>query len=153
MRTLARGRRWRELRADMATSSVVKRHPIVTFFVLAYALTWPVIPLVSVSPLLGIPVLFWPALAASLILGVLWAAFGYLTARVLEPAIIMVGVFSLISVVTLRQDFTGTAGADVALLVTTSKSLVALHDWTFLFGPGVLAGVGNGMLLGYLMYR
>jgi Domain of unknown function (DUF4386) len=55
--------------------------------------------------------------------------------------------------VSLRQDFAGTAGADTALLVITGKSLVALHDWTFLFGPGVLAGVGNGMLLGYLMYR
>jgi len=36
-----------------AVSAFVKRHPLVTFFVLAYALTWPVIPLVAVSPLLG----------------------------------------------------------------------------------------------------
>jgi membrane protease YdiL (CAAX protease family) len=42
----------------------VKGHPLITFFVLAYALTWPVIPLVSVSPLLGLPGLFGPALAA-----------------------------------------------------------------------------------------
>jgi hypothetical protein len=89
-------------------------------------------------------------------------ALGYVTARVLESAIIMVGVFSLLSVVSLRsgqdpalpvQDLAGTAGADAALLVTADKLLVALHDWTFLFGPGILAGVGNGMLLGYLMYR
>jgi len=45
-------------------TSVVKRRPIITFFVLAYVLTWPVIPLVSVSPLLGLPGLFGPALAA-----------------------------------------------------------------------------------------
>jgi hypothetical protein len=51
------------------------------------------------------------------------------------------------------QDFAGTAGAVAALLITAGKSLVALHYWTFLFGPGILAGVGNGMLLGYLMYR
>jgi hypothetical protein len=51
------------------------------------------------------------------------------------------------------EDFAGTASADGALLVTVGKSLVALHDWTFLFGPGILAGVGNGMLMGYLMYR
>jgi membrane protease YdiL (CAAX protease family) len=42
----------------------VKGHPLITFFVLAYALTWPVIPLVSVSTLLGLPGLFGPALAA-----------------------------------------------------------------------------------------
>jgi hypothetical protein len=51
------------------------------------------------------------------------------------------------------EDFAGSAGAGDALLVTVGKSLVALHDWTFLFGPGILAGVGNGMMLGYLMYR
>jgi uncharacterized protein DUF4386 len=89
-------------------------------------------------------------------------ALGYVTSRVLESTIIMVGVFSLLSVVSLRsgldpatplQDLAGPAGADAALLVTAGKLLVALHDWTFLFGPGILAGVGNGMLLGYLMYR
>src|SRR5215218_9118018 len=55
-------------------------------------------------------------------------ALGYVTARVLESAVIMVGVFSLLSVVTLRQDFAGTAGADAASLVIAGKSLVALHD-------------------------
>lgn len=34
-----------------------------------------------------------------------------------------------------------------------SKSLVAIHDWTFLLGPGFVVGIGNGLLLGYLMYR
>ena len=29
----------------------VKRHPLTAFFVLSYALTWPLIPLVSFSPL------------------------------------------------------------------------------------------------------
>ncbi len=47
-----------------AASRFVKRHQLVVFFVLAYALTWPVIPLVAVSPLLGLPGLFGPALAA-----------------------------------------------------------------------------------------
>ena len=27
-----------------------------------------------------------------------------------------------------------------------------LHDWTFLLGPGFVVGVGNGLILGYLMY-
>jgi hypothetical protein len=89
-------------------------------------------------------------------------ALGYVTSRVLESAIIMVGVFSLLSVVSLQsgrdpatplQDFAGSASADAASLVSLGSALVALHDWTFLFGPGILAGVGNGMLLGYLMYR
>jgi len=55
--------------------------------------------------------------------------------------------------VALRQDLAGAAGADTASLVAVGKSLVAIHDATFLLGPGLLAGLGNGMLLGYLMYR
>ncbi len=80
-------------------------------------------------------------------------ALSYVAVRVLEATIIVVGIVSLLSVVTLRQDLAGAAGADAASLLTAGKSLVAFHDWTFLLGPGVLAGLGNGMLLGYLMYR
>lgn len=80
-------------------------------------------------------------------------ALGYVTARLMECAFILVGLLSLLSVVTLRQDLAGAAGTDAASLITTGTSLVAIYDWAFLFGLGLLAGVGNGMLLGYLMYR
>jgi uncharacterized protein DUF4386 len=80
-------------------------------------------------------------------------ALGYVAARVLESTVIVVGNVSLLSVVTLRQDFAGAAGAGAASLVTAGKSLAAIHDWTFLLGPGFCAGAGNGLLLGYLMYR
>jgi hypothetical protein len=79
-------------------------------------------------------------------------ALGFVTSRVLEAAIIVGGVVSLLSVVTLRQDLAGAAGADAASLVTTGQSLVAIRDWTFLLGPGLMAGV-NALLLGSLMYR
>jgi hypothetical protein len=79
-------------------------------------------------------------------------ALGYVATRVLEGAIIVVGIIGVLSVVTLRQDFAGVAGADAASLTTAGKSLVAIHDWTFLFGPDFCAGIGNGILLGYLMY-
>jgi len=77
-------------------------------------------------------------------------ALGYVTARMMESAFIAVGILSLMAVVTLRQDV-GASGADS--LVTTGRSLVAIHDWTFLLGPGWVVGVGNGLILGYLMYR
>jgi hypothetical protein len=80
-------------------------------------------------------------------------AVGYVTARVMESAIIAVGVLSILSVVSLRQEFAGAAGADAASLVPLGSALVAVHDWTFLLGPGFLAPLGNGILLGYLMYR
>jgi membrane protease YdiL (CAAX protease family) len=51
-------------------SEPVRRHPLVSFFILAYVLTWPLIPLVSLSPLWGFPALFGPALAAIVVAAV-----------------------------------------------------------------------------------
>ena len=79
-------------------------------------------------------------------------ALGFVASRLLEAAIIAIGVVSLSAVVTLRQDLAGTAGAEEAALVTVGASLVAVYEWTFLFGPNVMAAV-NGLLLGTLMYR
>lgn len=80
-------------------------------------------------------------------------ALAFVTERVLESVAIMVGFFSLLAAVTLRQGGAGAGGANAAALVTVGKSLVAVHDWTFLIGPGFLDGLGTGLLLGYLMYR
>lgn len=51
-------------------TAFIKRHALIAFLVLAYALTWPLIPLVSVSPLWGFPALFGPALAAIIVVSV-----------------------------------------------------------------------------------
>ena len=78
-------------------------------------------------------------------------ALSYVASRVVESVIIAVGLISLLTVVTLREDFAG-AGADAGSLTVAGESLVAIHDWTFLLGPGFCVGV-NGLLLGYLFYR
>jgi hypothetical protein len=77
-------------------------------------------------------------------------ALGFVTARVIESAFIAVGILSILSLVTLRQE--AAAGADATSLLAVGQSLVVLHDWTFLLGPGFVVGVGNGLILGYLMY-
>jgi hypothetical protein len=79
-------------------------------------------------------------------------ALGYVAARVVESTIIAVGIISLLAVVTMRRDYAGSS-ADAATLVIAGKSLVAIHKWTFLLGPGFCAGIENGLMLGYLMYR
>jgi membrane protease YdiL (CAAX protease family) len=48
----------------MVVRGLVRRHPLIAFFVLAYLLTWWIYPLLKFSPLLGIFGLFGPALAA-----------------------------------------------------------------------------------------
>jgi uncharacterized protein DUF4386 len=96
---------------------------------------------------IGTAVVLWPVLKRVNEI----VALGYVTARVVECAFIAVGILSLLTVVTLRQE--ATAGADAGSLVAVGQSLVALHDWTFVLGPGFVVGVGNGLMLGYLMYR
>ncbi len=80
------------------------------------------------------------------------AALGFVTTRVMEAAVIFLGVISLLSVVTLRQDVATGAGADATSLLITGQALVAIRDWTFLLGPGLMAGL-NALLLGYLLFR
>ena len=80
-------------------------------------------------------------------------ALGYVTVRVVESALIAVGIVSLLAVVTLRQDLAGAAGTDNTSLILNGRSLVAVHDATFLLGPAFCAAIGNGLMLGYMMLR
>jgi Domain of unknown function (DUF4386) len=79
-------------------------------------------------------------------------ALGHVAGRLIEATIIAVGAISLLAVVTMRQDLAGTTGPEAAAAVTVGQSLVAVHNWTFLFGPKLALGV-NTVLLAYLMYR
>lgn len=80
------------------------------------------------------------------------AALGFVTARVLEAALILVGVVNLLSLVTLRNDVAGTAGADPAALITTGQTHLATYDWAFLLSQSLMP-VFNALCLGYVMYR
>jgi hypothetical protein len=77
-------------------------------------------------------------------------ALGFVTTRIFEAAVIVIGVVSILTVVTLRQP--GATGAEADSLVLAGQSLVAIRDWTFLLGPNIMAGL-NALLLGTLMYK
>jgi hypothetical protein len=79
-------------------------------------------------------------------------ALGFVTTRLIEAAVIMTGVVGLLAVVTLRHDVAGTAGADPATLTTVGQAIVAVRDWTFLFGPGFMPCF-NAVLFGTLLLR
>ena len=72
-------------------------------------------------------------------------AMGFVAARILESVFIAVGIIFVLGLVSMRLDAFGTA--DMA------ASLKDLKDWTFLLGPGLIVPFGNGLILGYLMYR
>jgi hypothetical protein len=74
-------------------------------------------------------------------------AIGYVTARLVECTFILVGIVCMLGMVTLRNQVAGGSEGTVAY------TLAALKDWTFLLGPGWVVGWGNGLILGYLMYR
>jgi hypothetical protein len=80
------------------------------------------------------------------------AAIGFVTSRVVEATLIVVGVLALLSVVTLQDHFAGTTGAQADALGVTGEALVAMRQWTFLLGPGLIPGI-NALFLGYVMYR
>ena len=80
------------------------------------------------------------------------SALGFVTTRLLEAAMLMFGAVAIMTVYALRQDVAGTAGTDPATLVTTGRALVGIHDWTFLFGPGVMPAL-NALLIGSVMYQ
>lgn len=74
-------------------------------------------------------------------------ALGYVAARLAEATFIAIGVISLMAFVLMRQE--GTAATEPAV----GEALVAVYWQSFLIGPGIFAGVANGMILGFLMYR
>jgi hypothetical protein len=75
----------------------------------------------------------------------------YIASRTVESILILVGVLSLMSVVALRQDNAASAATDA--LIDDARSFLALHEQTALLGPQFCAGLGNGILLGYVMWR
>ena len=72
---------------------------------------------------------------------------GYVTARIVECTFILVGIVAMLGIATLQQENAGAAEGTVAY------TLAAVKDWTFLLGPGWVVGLGNGLILGYMMYR
>jgi Domain of unknown function (DUF4386) len=81
-------------------------------------------------------------------------ALGYVTARIMESVFAAIGLMSIISVVSVANALGGGAsGSAVTALTTQGNSLVHTYEWAFEWGPGLVAGIGNGLMLGYVMYR
>jgi Domain of unknown function (DUF4386) len=74
-------------------------------------------------------------------------AMAFVTARVMECVFIAVGILCMLAISTLRQD--APSGLDAA----TGQGLEAVYEWAFRLGPGFMVGVGNGLILGWLMYK
>ncbi len=76
---------------------------------------------------------------------------GYVAARIMESVFAAIGIISIMSVVNLADSLA--SAADAAAVAVTGNSLADTYEWAFQWGPGLVAGIGNGLILGYLMYR
>src|SRR5918995_1449499 len=74
-------------------------------------------------------------------------AVAYVSARIVECIFIAIGILGILAIVTLRQD--APSGATPAL----GQGIEAIYEWSFRIGPGFMVGVGNGLILGYMMYK
>jgi hypothetical protein len=78
-------------------------------------------------------------------------ALGFVASRLMEAAIILIGVVSLFAVVTLRQQVAaGDLGVGSAQGV--AAGLVEVRNWTFLLGPG-LVPAANAVLFGSVLLQ
>jgi len=100
-----------------------------------------VLELITIVANVGTAVVLFPILRRQNEAG----AIGYVGARLVECTFIAIGIISLLTFLFMRQE----GSADAAL----GEAFVAIYDRAFLVGPGIFAGVANGLVLGYLMFR
>jgi hypothetical protein len=72
--------------------------------------------------------------------------------RFMEAVVITVGVISVLSLLTLSQDFIAAGAPDIAPYQVSGTLLKAVHDWTFILGPNFFLGI-NTMMYSYIFYK
>jgi hypothetical protein len=80
-------------------------------------------------------------------------ALSFVAARIMEAVFIGVGILSVLVLVTLRRDYASADGEAAAGLAAVGDAFVALQEWTLALGPSFVVGVGNGCILGWMMFR
>lgn len=111
-------------------------------------MTAVLLDLIMIGAVFAIPVVLFPILkkhSESL-------ARGYVVARIFEAAPLVVGVFSMIALLTLSQEFVA-AGAPAASHYQTLGTLLrATSDWTLLIGGQVILSL-SALILNYSLCR
>ncbi|MFS0638221.1 DUF4386 domain-containing protein [Mesobacillus foraminis] len=72
--------------------------------------------------------------------------------RFLEAIIITVGLISVLSLLTLSQEFAAAEVQDPTSFHASGIILKAIHDWTFMLGPLFMLGI-NTLMYSYIFYK
>jgi len=79
-------------------------------------------------------------------------ALGYVVARIIEVVIFTVGVISLLTLLTLSQEFVKAGAPDTSYFQTAGTLLLAVREW----GGGVCSSIVfslSALILNYILYR
>jgi hypothetical protein len=79
-------------------------------------------------------------------------ALGYFTFRLLECVAILLGVVSVLSLLTLSHSYTKISSPDNTIYNAIGVIAKAFHDWTFILGPKFLLGI-NTFIYSYVFYK
>ena len=79
-------------------------------------------------------------------------ALGYVGARIIESVTLIVGLISLLSLLTLSQEYVQAAAPDASYFQTLGTSLLAVSDWSHVLGAMIVFSLG-ALILNYLLYR
>ncbi|WP_205685660.1 DUF4386 domain-containing protein [Flavipsychrobacter stenotrophus] len=77
---------------------------------------------------------------------------GYVCFRMLEVVFILIGIVSVLSLLTLSISFTNTTAPDAASFQATARTLKAIHEWTFMLGPNFMLGI-NTFIYSYVLFQ
>ena len=79
-------------------------------------------------------------------------ALGHLFFRFLEAVVITMGIVSILSLLTLSQDFVAAGSLDASAYHAAGTLLLSVYKWTSVLGPLFFLGI-NTFMYSYLLYK
>ncbi len=76
---------------------------------------------------------------------------GYVFFRALEVVFILIGLVSVLALVTLSKSYTASPTPDIAHFGPVGTILKSIHDWSFILGPNFMLGI-NTFIYSYLFF-
>lgn len=78
---------------------------------------------------------------------------GYICFRLLEVVFIIIGIISILALLSLSVEFTNNASHnELKTFQTFGVILKAIHDWTFILGPNFMLGI-NTFIYSYVFFQ
>ena len=77
---------------------------------------------------------------------------GYLFFRLLEVVFILLGIVSVLTILSISHEYVNATEENLSSLQTLGKTLKTIHGWAFILGPHFMLGI-NTFIYSYIFYR